>query len=195
VSRRRAVSAMTAAVAVVVTVAAVVGCGVPDSGVATIEPSELPKSLRSTTSVTSTVPGEPSSAQVALYWVRDDHLVGEPVSFEAPPDAERMLTLLLKGPGTGSLGGVRTAISDPEMVRDSIQRGSTVVVDLGPSFSDLTGSDQILAIGQLVASLTSIPGVSAVELRQGGDAVEVPIPDGTLVDRPLTRADYSELLT
>ena len=72
----------------------------------------------------------------------------------------------------------------------SIQRDDTVVVEL----AEVTGPDQVLAIAQVVMTLTSLPGVDSVQFVRDDETVEVPLPDGTLVRRPLTAADYSSLL-
>ena len=51
-----------------------------------------------------------------------------------------------------------------------------------------------LAVGQLVLSLSSAPGVDGIRLVTSGEAVDVPLPDGALADRPVTADDYVELL-
>jgi hypothetical protein len=70
----------------------------------------------------------------------------------------------------------------------------SVVVEVGGAFEDRTATDQALAVAQLVATLTTVPGVADVSLRRNGEVVDVPLPDGSLVRRPLVRADYVSLI-
>jgi len=67
-------------------------------------------------------------------------------------------------------------------------------IDLSAEFALIGGLDELLALGQLVLSLTALSDVRAVTFEIGGTRVSVPLPDGALVARPLTPEDYSELL-
>ena len=60
--------------------------------------------------------------------------------------------------------------------------------------ASIGGLDEVLAIGQIVFSLTSLSNVDAVTFQVGGTLVSVPRPDGVLLARPVTSDDYSELL-
>ncbi|MFC7359816.1 GerMN domain-containing protein [Nocardioides astragali] len=51
-----------------------------------------------------------------------------------------------------------------------------------------------LAVGQLVLSVTSAPGVDGVRLLTSGHIVDVPLPGGALAGRPVTADDYATLL-
>jgi hypothetical protein len=51
-----------------------------------------------------------------------------------------------------------------------------------------------LAVGQLVLSVTSAPGVHGVRLLTSGHIVDVPLPGGALAGRPVTADDYATLL-
>ena len=50
------------------------------------------------------------------------------------------------------------------------------------------------AVGQIVLTATSLPGVTAVLLTHDGEALEAPLPSGELTSAPLTAADYEPLL-
>lgn len=196
--RPRRIAAWWRALAVAATlVAAAVtaSCGVPEAGTTRIDRSELPEALRPTTSSTSTtaVPGGPGA--VAVYWISGERLVPEIIAFEAVPDVDRVVTLLERGPGGAARPeGARSVFSKADVILDATRDGDRVVVDLAPDFSEVTGSDQALAVGQIVATLTSVPGVAQVVFRQDGETVEVPVPDGSLASGPLTREDYASLL-
>ncbi len=165
-------------------------CGVPEQGTRTIDRGELPASLRETSTTTTIAPGT-DVAFAAVHWIRDGQLVQESVLFESGPDVGRLLALLERGPASDGAGATtRSAISDSGAVISARQRGDTVVVEL----DELAGPDQVLAIGQVVMTLTSLPGVRSVRFVRDGETVEVPLPDGTLVRRPLTSQDYASLL-
>lgn len=51
-----------------------------------------------------------------------------------------------------------------------------------------------LAIGQVVLTVTSAPGVARVQLLRDGEPTAVPLPDGARSDAPVTAADYAVLL-
>ena len=70
------------------------------------------------------------------------------------------------------------------------ERDGEVVVEL----DEVTGTDQVLAIGQIVMTLTSLPDVTSVRFVRDGETVAVPLPDGSLVRRALDPDDYSPLL-
>lgn len=55
-------------------------------------------------------------------------------------------------------------------------------------------SDEILAYGQIVCTLTGRFDVSAVSFTRDGKPLEVPRADGTLTSEPLRGSDYAGLL-
>ena len=66
-------------------------------------------------------------------------------------------------------------------------------VEFDPATS-LTADRLPLAMGQLVLTVTSAPGIEAVQVRAVGDTIEVPLPGGALTDRPVTADDYAIFL-
>ncbi len=195
---RPATALMAAALMAAVTIWGA-ACGVPRDDVRIIADDELPAALRAST---TTAPDSgidrptPELADVAVFWIRDKLLVPEAITFETAPDVERLVTLLERGPdNAGRSAEVRSAVSRSGAIRAVSRDGALVTVDLSGAFSDAAGSDQVLALGQIVATLTSVPGVSHVEFLRGGEPLEVPVPDGALVQRPVTRSDYASLLS
>jgi hypothetical protein len=168
-------------------------CGVPESTAEPIPRDELPESLRGPETTASAPQMSTEPASVAVYWVSDRRLVPEAVTFEQSPDATRLIDLLERGPASAS-SGVRSAVSGPNVLAGVSVREPSVDVDVGPAFDDLTASEQTLAVAQVVATLTTVPGVERVSIRRDGDVVDVPLPDGTLVRRPLLRADFASML-
>jgi hypothetical protein len=167
--------------------ALVASCGVPDEQARPVDRDELPANL--TEPPTSAARAGGGQVAVAtVHWIRGRELVGESVLFEAGPDTERLLALLERGPA-GEDGRLRSAVSDEAIDSVSVRDGRAVV-----ELAEVTGPDQVLAIGQLVLTLTSLPEIDQVGVERDGESVEVPLPDGTLVRRPLQAQDYSSLV-
>ena len=192
--RRGRVAAVAAVVALVVV--ALASCGVPEAGLTTIEPSELPEALRSSTTTIDATSGRSGpGGGVAVYWIRDDQLVAATTSSGVTPELTRIVAILERGPGPADhRGAERSAVSRGDVVEDVAQDDAQVTIELDDGFAEVAGSDQVLALGQIVMTLTSIPSVGTVVFRQGGEPLDVPLPDGTLVRRPVDRADYTSLV-
>ncbi len=190
--RRRSCARRDALTAVVGLLIAV-GCGVPEGRPEPIPAAELPRSLQAPGPTSSSPSTSRGPAPLAVYWISDRRLVPESVTFGSPPDPERLVDLLEEGPGS-TASGVRSAVSGRGVVAGVTFDEPHVAVEVSGAFDDLTASDQALAVAQLVATLTTVPEVADVSLRRDGEIVDVPLPDGTLVRRPLVRADYASLI-
>ena len=138
-------------------------------------------------------PPGPASEQVTLCFVRDGRLVlvnselATPVSLRAPLDA-------LAAPPAGAGPLVRTALADPSIVRDVRLVGGIARVDLVPAVSTLSGDEQLLAVAQIVCTLTGRPGVGQVSFTLEGARLAVPNVDGSLATSPVARDDYAALM-
>jgi spore germination protein GerM len=82
----------------------------------------------------------------------------------------------------------------PSLVRRVALRAGTAHADLQPALSNLGGTEQLLAIAQLVCTLTHRPGVGLVSFTLDGAPVDVPRGDGSLTAGPVSRDDYADLL-
>lgn len=174
----------------------VAACGVPEQGTSTVAPDRVPEVLRSPSSTTPPSSTVRSPADVRLYWVRDGRLVPEPVSFSSAPSPATMLTLLQRGVPPGGVNeGLRSALSGTDAIRGAELEGPTAVVDVDASLDELPERDQLLAVAQIVATLSSAPNVDEVEFRRSGEGIDVPLPDGSLVRRPLSASDYGALIS
>jgi spore germination protein GerM len=71
--------------------------------------------------------------------------------------------------------------------------GGTAIVDLSRPFTALSGSDQLLALAQIVFTLTSRPGIGQVQFTLGGAAIDIPRANGSLTPSPVSRDDYGPL--
>lgn len=171
-------------------------CVVPlDSGAERIPDRQLPPDLRAPPSAgpSTTVQGEQAST-VQLFFIRDERLVPVARRVPWPPSLPSVLDQLLAGPAPAeAAGGIRSAINPRARIRRALLADGVATVDLSEPFAQVKGEDQVAAVAQLVFSCTAVPGVERVRFLLEGRAVEVPVVDGRLTDRPLTRADFQPL--
>jgi spore germination protein GerM len=129
---------------------------------------------------------------VGLCFVDDGALVevGRPL---AQPVSLIQLVRALAAPPSRSVRPLRTAVGD-RLVRDVRLRAGVAQVDLRSSIDDVGGDEQLLAVSQIVCTLTSRPGVGLVSFSLDGEPVDVPRPDGSLASGAVSRDDYEEVL-
>ncbi len=86
--------------------------------------------------------------------------------------------------------GLRTALPSMKTPVRVRVHNHTATVALPPGFDRLAVSEQILAVGQIVFSISA--NSAAFRVQFTADRKRVPVPDGSgrLLDRPVTRADY-----
>ena len=135
----------------------------------------------------------PSSEPVTLCFVRDNRLVILSDELAAPVDLRTALDALASPPpDAGPL--LRTALTEPSIVRDVRLVGGIARVDLSPHVSALPGDEQLLAVAQIVCTLTARPGVGQVSFTLEGARLAVPKGDGSLANSPVARDDYAGLM-
>lgn len=106
-----------------------------------------------------------------------------------------VLDALIGGPSATEVDdGLRSAVPSTTEVRAVTVDGDTAVVDLSEEFASIGGQRELLAVGQVVLTVTTFPGVRQVLLRLDGRPTALPRPDGSLVDGPVALSDYAELL-
>ncbi|MFN8077284.1 MAG: GerMN domain-containing protein [Kineosporiaceae bacterium] len=179
------------------------GCGVPGPGTSRPVPAEsVPFGLLSTRSPADpTSPAASARGRVALL-DRTGRVVLRPRRIEPGDPAARataVLAALQQGPGgLEREAGLTSALPPGLGLRLDGLDGGLARVDLLPPADGATPGGQAerwpLALAQLVLSLTSVPEVQRVQVVRAGAPVDVPLPDGRLVSRPVTRADYTALL-
>jgi spore germination protein GerM len=203
----------------VLLVALVVACGIPDNGqVTTIQDREL-RQLGDTIppTTTSTIPPTTivqettttlidtattiAQEDVTLYFISGGQLKGYPRALAKPAATNAVMTALQEGPPSGDLGaGIRSAVpTEVNALIKVTENGSgiaTVELPLG-FFEQIPPEDQLLAIGQIVLTITEVGGIGQVLFVQNGLPLQVPRPPaGGLTDgtEPLAHRDYEELL-
>lgn len=183
-------------------VALLAGCGVPTSGdPETIPAAEVPYGLASPTpSDPASGPTETMMVATAVYLVTpEDVLVAsgrETASGSTEEQLDALLGELAAGPTKQERARELSTALPPEVELDAVDvSGATVTIDIGGPVDAPSGAESRRAVGQIVLTATSLPGVRAVLLTAKGDRVDAPLPDGQLTSAPLTAEDYEILLT
>ncbi|MFI5937728.1 GerMN domain-containing protein [Actinoplanes sp. NPDC051494] len=165
------------------------GCGVPlDREPRAIEtPGRLDASG-------NPVPAEAGSTVARLYLVRDGRLVRVPRRVPGPLSPRQQLDALLAGPTAEESADGLTSALTTMTVTDLHLAGRRATITIADRADQLVRTDEVLAFGQIVCTLTSQTDVGTVSFVSGGQALGVPRADGSLAEGSLTVADYSGLL-
>jgi hypothetical protein len=105
-----------------------------------------------------------------------------------PPENEQLRTVVVD-PLTGS-PLISVFLGEPAETNNP----GDVNIALSPEFSSLPPNEQVLVLGQVVLSIAGGGLGTVAFVDQTGSPVAVPLPDGRLLDRPSTVADYSSLI-
>jgi len=170
---------------------ALVSCGISAEPEATrIEPDQVPFGL---------LDAEPSTTiskdgrVVSIHLLTGDRLLVVDRTMPDDGSLADLLELVIGGPTAEERGlGITSAVPPGTIAGVETSRG-TAEVDLTPAFGDLRSADQILALAQIVYTLTAQPGIGSVAFTLEGEPIEVPRSDGTVSDDPLSRDDFSAL--
>ncbi|WP_106125010.1 GerMN domain-containing protein [Pseudosporangium ferrugineum] len=143
--------------------------------------------------------GEPApvgagSAVLRLFMVRDGRLVRVPRRVPAPLGPRQQLDALLAGPTAEERRDGLTSAVTTMTVTGLRLSGRRATITIGDRPDELVRSDEVLAFGQIVCTLTSQTEVGTVSFESAGEPLGVPRADGSLADGPLTIADYNGLL-
>lgn len=177
------------------------GCGIPTGGAPeTIAPSDIPYGLTSPTPTpTPRASPPPGSDEPRIYLVAaDDVLVprGRAVEGETVEERlERLMDELAAGPSSSELAEELSTALPPD-VRLSVTavEDGTATIDISGGEDSPSGLESRRAVGQIVLTATSLPGIGASRLTRGGAPVEAPLPSGELTSDPLESEDYAALL-
>lgn len=180
-------------VIVLVMAACLSGCGFPDQDSAQrLGDDELPVALRTGSTVAETVPVDTEPA--TLWLIDDDRLVASRHEVAVPASVDTVTAELLAGPDEQEQErGLRSALPDPAIVvGNGLSRG-IATIDLTPSFQEVSPEDQLLAVGQIVLTLTDLRGVGGVQFTLDGAPVAVPTPTGETSEHPVVREQFLAL--
>lgn len=183
--RRRGPVATFAAVATMLSASA---CGVrPDA-----EPRDVPAELQ-------VGPGAQNDAGEAqgtfrIYLVGPDEnrlLRSVPRASESESD---LIEVLFAGPNDTEVGYGSAIPAGLTLQRAPRQRGSKLVIDVGPELLDLSGSGLVQALAQIVYTGSELDGVASVEVRVEDQLQAWPTADLDTTTEPLTVFDYAGMV-
>jgi spore germination protein GerM len=193
-------------------------CGLPNDGNYTaIQPGDLPAGIADTTTTstttttlppattttapqttTTTIPSQP----VLLFFVLNGRLQPVARPFPLPVLPQTVVDKLEAGPLEQDLpAGVRSAVPANSIGAVTVT-GGVATVDLAPNFvQPTTGTEQLpipnvdqpLAFGEIVLTLTSLPGIGQVRFTVGGQPQGALAADGSLVEGPVSADNYASL--
>lgn len=187
---------MTSLLRIVPILLMAVACGVPtDDGPRAIPDDRVPFGLLDAEPVPTTTPSPPTgSASVTVFLVSGDRLSPATRSVQAPVTPDTVLQALLAGVGPDETArNLRTAIAPNTRGSVTEEIPGRLRVELSAAFLSAATSEQVLAVAQIVYTLTGLPGVDSVTFTVSGRAVEVPAGDGTLKSGPVQRADFASV--
>lgn len=132
---------------------------------------------------------QPQGLEVTVYFVRGADLAPV-VRPTTGPDAAAAREQLAAGPSRPEvLSGLRTALPPQSIAVVEGQPEGPTAVAVTRDFTGVTGGNQLLAVAQVVWTLTELPGTTQVQFLVDGEPVEVPTDEG-LTDEPVDRSDY-----
>lgn len=172
------------------------GCGLTTTqSLEDIDPLSLPGRLVRTPAPTPSVSAEPVAADGSVYFVRDGRLVERMrmLSLSSGPAAvQELLDSLAAGPDAADRdNGMTSALPPAVVLRLTSLTGDIATVDL---ILDQLPQTQTSAIAQIVLTVTSLAEVNGLKLTINGAPISAPLASGAQTDRPLTRADYVQML-
>ena len=167
------------------------GCGVPaETAPRAIEsPAVLPLPA-------SPPPTEQGAGPVSqrLCLTREARLVEVTRPMSGPASVQETVRDLLAGPTEAeSATGLNTALGGTPLVTGVRLEDGIAVVGLRSDAEGSSRADDVLALGQVVCTLTTRGDVQGVVFERAGARVAVPRGDGSLATGPLRRGDFDQL--
>jgi spore germination protein GerM len=173
---------------------AATGCGLPPSGKVTrVDPTTVPYRLLEASPTSPTNP-DAGGRPVRIYLIADNRLVAvkrQVFGNNVPSTALRSLFL-----GPSPLEARHGLTSDVPAQTHLISldvKGTTATLDLTDEFGTVGGTAQVLAVAQIVYTVTSTRDINSVRISINGKPVEVPNGTGSLSSAPRARSDYRTL--
>jgi spore germination protein GerM len=193
-------------------------CGLPnDDKYTAIQPDALPFGIADTTTTsttTTTIPPATTTTApeattttipmetVSLYFVLNGRLQPVTRSFPVPVTPQAVVNALEDGPlEQDQPPGLRSAVPANSIGTVTVS-GGVATVDISPAFvQPTTGTDQVpvpsvdqpLAFGEIVLTLTSLPGIGQVRFTVASQPQGALAADGSLVDGPVSADNYAGL--
>lgn len=178
----------------VVALVVAVSCGVPIEDHAQATPAEaLPYGLGEPDSGTA-ADTDPGSGNGVVFLVADDRLRPVVRTVEPATDLNVLVAALTDAPSEReAASGLRRALPSRDLLGEVSRSANLATIELEPDFDELPPEEQILALAQLVYTLTELDLIDRVRFARDGEPLAIPTADGSLVERPVTRYDYRSL--
>jgi hypothetical protein len=174
----------------------VAGCGIPPDDHATLaQPGSVPYDLLGDGPPATAIPQVSTLTEKAtIFLVQGERLAPVQRELPAPVSVDSVLEALAAGPTTTEVQlGLRTALLTSDLMRSGGVTGGIATVDLGQPFTEITGRDQIVALAQIVSTVTGLPGVGRVRFTFDGQPVGILRGDGAVTTETVSRDDYATL--
>lgn len=192
--------ALTLVILVIGAGLALSACGIPTSSSPTaIAKSAVPYHLLDPVTPTSVAPTAPPPVAVpeAIFLVAPTQTV-TPVTrdivtrdIQSPPTLSQILGTLLEGPTAAeSRFGLQSFLTGGKTTVRATVVGSIATVDFTSNPVQVVGTDQTLAVAQVVYTVTQQPGITGVLFQIADQPIEVPTASGVQVPGPVTRNSY-----
>lgn len=186
------------AAAVSVLLAIAVSCGIPVDDAARVDDdANVPSGLLDIDTVTTTTPPAADGAgDVTVCLVGRDGRLVTAVRRVAPPASARSALTSLGGPPstTERAAGLSSALTADLAVADTSEEAGVATVELSGAFTEASAADQLVAIAQIVCTLTAQAGIGQVRFEIANTTANVPRGDGSTTSEPVTRQDYPQLM-
>ena len=166
-------------------------CGIPvEDSARPISGDDIPATIPSPAPAPTSPLGDQRPASVELFFVHGSRLAPVRRDVPIPLSLERAIAEIARGPTPVERNqGFRTALPKDLRLAGTVAAG-VPLIEVTDSFAQVEGEEQILALAQLVFTLTGLPGVDGVSFGLAGRPVEVPTGDGVLKRGPLRRPDF-----
>ncbi len=166
-------------------------CGIPvEDSARPISGDDIPATIPSPAPAPASPLGDQRPASVELFFVQGPRLAPVRREVPIPLSLERTIAEIAGGPTPAERNqGFRTALPKDLRLAGTVAAG-VPLIEVTESFAQVEGEEQILALAQLVFTLTGLPGVEGVSFGLAGRPVEVPTGDGVLKRGPLRRPDF-----
>ncbi|WP_432483933.1 GerMN domain-containing protein [Kineococcus esterisolvens] len=184
--------------------AVLAACGAPSDGqVREIGPTDVPYGLMEP----APVPSADSSTTAApsdgprVYFLQDDRLLAVPLGrggtagTGTPARLGDLLDRLSAGPGQQERADGLSSALGPDVRLSAVDvADGTARVSVEGLAQNIAADRLPLAVGQVVLTATTAPGVLSVLLLRDGEVLEVPLPGGERTAGPVTAGDYAALV-
>ncbi len=176
---------------------AVAGCSVGAEESAHRLDLEVDRGVLTTPNGDTQIP-EPDSIALSVYLVRDNRLVHvtRELTNRGSSSLESVVTYAIAGPtAPEARSGIWSAIPPGTSLISTQLQDGVAEIDLSSDFAAIGGTDEILAVAQIVWSVTALTDIDSMVFLLNGTPTSVPGAGGVLISGPIDEDEYRELLS